>query len=29
MRILVIDDNSNSLQSLCLVLKDLGHEQRT
>jgi DNA-binding NtrC family response regulator len=26
MRILVIDDNSNSLQSLCLVLKDLGHE---
>ena len=28
MRILVIDDNSNSLQSLCLVLKDLGHEPR-
>lgn len=26
MRILVVDDNSNSLQSLCLVLKDLGHE---
>ncbi len=26
MHILVIDDNSNSLQSLCLVLKDLGHE---
>ena len=26
MRILVIDDNSNSLRSLCLVLKDLGHE---
>ncbi len=26
MRILVIDDNSNSLQSLCLVLKDLGHD---
>lgn len=26
MRILVIDDNSNSLQSLCLVLKDIGHE---
>ena len=22
----MIDDNSNSLQSLCLVLKDLGHE---
>lgn len=28
MRILVVDDNSNSLQSLCLVLKDLGHEPR-
>lgn len=28
MRILVIDDNSNSLQSLCLVLKDIGHEPR-
>ena len=28
MQILVIDDNSNSLQSLCLVLKDLGHEPR-
>lgn len=26
MRILVIDDNSTSLQSLCLVLKDIGHE---
>ena len=26
MRILVVDDNTNSLQSLCLVLKDLGHE---
>ena len=26
MRILVIDDNSASLQSLCLVLKDTGHE---
>ena len=26
MRILVVDDNINSLQSLCLVLKDLGHE---
>ncbi|MDR2488669.1 MAG: sigma-54 dependent transcriptional regulator [Desulfovibrio sp.] len=26
MRILVIDDNNNSLQSLCLVLKDLGHD---
>ena len=26
MRILVVDDNSNSLQSLCLVLKDLGHD---
>jgi DNA-binding NtrC family response regulator len=25
MRILVIDDNSNSLQSLCMVLTDLGH----
>lgn len=25
MNILVIDDNSNSLQSLCLVLSDLGH----
>lgn len=28
MRILVVDDNTNSLQSLCLVLKDLGHEPR-
>jgi DNA-binding NtrC family response regulator len=28
MRILVVDDNRNSLQSLCLVLKDLGHEPR-
>ena len=28
MRILVIDDNSTSLQSLCLVLKDIGHEPR-
>ncbi len=26
MRILVVDDNINSLQSLCLTLKDLGHE---
>ncbi|MDR0827534.1 MAG: sigma-54 dependent transcriptional regulator [Desulfovibrio sp.] len=26
MRILVVDDHSNSLQSLCLLLKDLGHE---
>ncbi|MDR3176338.1 MAG: sigma-54 dependent transcriptional regulator [Desulfovibrio sp.] len=26
MRILVIDDNSHSLQSLCLILNDLGHE---
>lgn len=26
MRILVVDDNTNSLQSICLVLKDLGHE---
>ena len=26
MRVLVVDDNSNSLQSLCLVLHDLGHE---
>lgn len=26
MRVLVIDDNAHSLQSLCLVLKDLGHE---
>jgi DNA-binding NtrC family response regulator len=26
MRILVIDDHSNSLNSLCLVLKDLGHD---
>ena len=26
MRILVVDDNSPSLQSLCLVLNDLGHE---
>lgn len=25
MDILVVDDNTNSLQSLCLVLKDLGH----
>jgi DNA-binding NtrC family response regulator len=25
-RILVVDDNRASLQSLCLVLKDLGHE---
>jgi DNA-binding NtrC family response regulator len=28
MRILVVDDHSNSLQSLCLLLKDLGHEPR-
>ncbi|MDR1947479.1 MAG: sigma-54 dependent transcriptional regulator [Desulfovibrio sp.] len=28
MRILVVDDNRDSLQSLCLVLKDLGHEPR-
>lgn len=28
MRILVVDDNSNSLQSLCLVLKDLGHDPK-
>ena len=26
MRILVVDDNGPSLQSLCLVLNDLGHE---
>ena len=26
MHILVVDDNPNSLQSLCLVLSDLGHE---
>ena len=26
MRILVVDDNNNSLQSLCLVLRDLGHD---
>ncbi|MDL2279886.1 sigma-54 dependent transcriptional regulator [Desulfovibrio sp. OttesenSCG-928-G11] len=26
MRILVVDDNANSLQSLCLLIKDLGHE---
>lgn len=25
MRVLVVDDNANSLQSLCLVLSDLGH----
>lgn len=28
MRILVVDDNDQSLQSLCLVLEDLGHEPR-
>lgn len=26
MRIMVVDDNDHSLQSLCLVLSDLGHE---
>lgn len=26
MRIIVVDDNMNSLQSMCLVLSDLGHE---
>ena len=26
MRILVVDDNTNSLQSICLVLRDMGHE---
>ena len=25
MDILVVDDNTNSLRSLCMVLKDLGH----
>ncbi len=28
MRILVVDDNDQSLKSLCLVLSDLGHEPR-
>jgi DNA-binding NtrC family response regulator len=28
MRIMVVDDNDHSLQSLCLVLSDLGHEPR-
>ncbi|MDR2076716.1 MAG: sigma-54 dependent transcriptional regulator [Desulfovibrio sp.] len=26
MRILVVDDDGNSLQSLCMVLRDLGHD---
>ncbi len=28
MDILVVDDNTNSLQSLCLVLRDLGHSPK-